>query len=317
MSTLKLIASPSVYVIGRQSIDEAELQRFLDDNDVGGWKTDTDVAAERLVEVAGRTCYMSFAKPRPGGNSAYVSHLLDVGHGSCLEHAVWNLLVTGVSRSLTHELIRHRVGVSPSQLSQRYVDESTAGFVIPDALKEEVEAAIALFRGSWANPQFDADEVECLLNDKEYPLTYAQRAGVEWLRAIIQCRESYRYLSDYLTEKHKPAGVRRAEADPEYAEQLGGLVEMNATERRKNARQAARSVLPNATETKIFLTMNGRAARHFIELRASRHADAEIRRLACAIWEVLVKESVALFGDYERVALADGSAELVTKNRKV
>ena len=53
---------------------------------------------------------MSFAKPRPGGNKAYLDHILEVGHGSVLEHAVWNFVFTGVSRSLTHELVRHRAG---------------------------------------------------------------------------------------------------------------------------------------------------------------------------------------------------------------
>ena len=45
--------------------------------------------------------------PAPGGNHSYISHVLEVGHGSVLEHAVFNLLFTGVSRSLTHELVRH------------------------------------------------------------------------------------------------------------------------------------------------------------------------------------------------------------------
>src|SRR5262245_18719402 len=82
---------------------------------------------------------MSFARPRPGGNEAYLKHILEVGHGSVLEHAVWNFLVVGVSRSLTHELIRHRVGLSPSQLSQRYVDESVAEYVEPDCFADDPE----------------------------------------------------------------------------------------------------------------------------------------------------------------------------------
>ncbi len=89
-------------------------------------------------------CYMSFAKPRPGGNHAYVEHILEVGHGSVLEHGVWNFLFTGISRSLTHELIRHRAGFGYSQLSQRYVDESIAEYVEPDCI-----AASAELHGVW------------------------------------------------------------------------------------------------------------------------------------------------------------------------
>src|SRR5205085_4420758 len=96
-------------------------------------------ASEVLCETAGRICYLSFAKPRPGGNAAYLHNIKESGHGSVLEHAVWNLLVTGISRSLTHELIRHRAGFGYSQLSQRYVDESVAEYVEPDLIAADPE----------------------------------------------------------------------------------------------------------------------------------------------------------------------------------
>src|SRR5437763_7726543 len=135
---IRVLREPTVYVMGRQEVTSAELDRFLADHGVT-WQTDTEVAAEHLVEVAGRVCYMSFAKPRPGGNKAYIGHILEVGHGSVLEHAVWNLLFTGVSRSLTHELVRHRAGFGFSQLSQRYVDESIAEYVEPDCIASDPE----------------------------------------------------------------------------------------------------------------------------------------------------------------------------------
>src|SRR5438105_8979285 len=135
---VRVLREPTVYVVGRQQISQAELDRFLADHGVS-WQTDTEVAAEHLVETAGRVCYMSFAKPRPGGNAAYLHHIKEVGHGSVLEHAVWNLLFTGVSRSLTHELVRHRAGMGYSQLSQRYVDESVAEYVEPDIIAADLE----------------------------------------------------------------------------------------------------------------------------------------------------------------------------------
>src|SRR5215471_7433413 len=125
---IKVLREPVVYILGRQVTDDEQIERFLADHGVS-WQTDTEIAAEHLVETAGRVCYMSFVKPRPGGNQAYIGHILEVGHGSVLEHGVWNLLITGVSRSLTHELIRHRAGFGYSQLSQRYVDESVAEYV--------------------------------------------------------------------------------------------------------------------------------------------------------------------------------------------
>src|SRR5437763_32774 len=89
------------------------------------------------------------------------------------------------------------------------------------------------------------------------------------------------------------------------------------TLRRKLARQAARSVLPNATETKIFVSANARALRHFIEMRASRHAEVEIRKLAVKVLEVMQAEAPALFGDYRLEPLPDGTFEVSTPHRKV
>src|SRR5207244_7980064 len=79
------------------------------------------------------------------------------------------------------------------------------------------------------------------------------------------------------------------------------------TLRRKLARQAARSVLPNATETKVFMTGNARAIRHFIELRGSEHADVEIRKVAVEMLKLLQAESPGIFSDYELMPLADGT----------
>ena len=81
MGEIRIIEAPEIYLVGRQSVDEAELARFLSDEGVDGWSTDTDIAAQRLIEISGRLCYRSYAKPRPGGNSAYIRHILEVGHG--------------------------------------------------------------------------------------------------------------------------------------------------------------------------------------------------------------------------------------------
>lgn len=259
-SSIRVIREPSVYLLGRQVIDAAELDRFLNDHGVA-WRSDTEVAGEYLSEVAGRVCYMSFAKPRPGGNKAYLDHILEVGHGSVLEHAVWNFLFTGISRTCTHELIRHRAGFGYSQLSQRYVDESTAEYVAPDCIAED--------------PELQRD----------------------WLEAVAHAHQAYMKLTEKLQEKFQG--------------------EPDRTMRRKLARQAARSVLPNATETKIFVTANARALRHFVELRGSRHAEPEIRKLAVQVLKVMQREAPNLFGDYQLVPLPDGTHEVETPHRKV
>ena len=103
---------------------------------------------EKLAEFAGRLCYMSQKNPASRPTREYLENIKKQGHGSVLEHANYSLLLEGVSRSLTHELVRHRAGFAYSQLSQRYVDESEANFVVPpaivgdDILQEEWRAQI-------------------------------------------------------------------------------------------------------------------------------------------------------------------------------
>lgn len=285
---LRIISEPTVYVVGRQILNEYDLEQFLKDHGVKDWKTDTGIPAEILTETAGRVCYMSFANPRPGGNEAYLEHIKEVGHGSVIEHAVWNLIITGVSRSLTHELVRHRAGMSYSQVSQRYVDESVAEYVEPDIISQD-------------------------------PLLHAI-----WLDAVSHSHAAYVKLATKLADKLKPELARRYEADPTLnindpllRESELGLIATGRTERRKMARQAARSVLPNATETKLFLTANARALRHFLEQRGSRHAEPEIRKLAGKILGVLTYESPNLFGDYDCIPLPDGTFEIITEYKKV
>jgi thymidylate synthase (FAD) len=268
---IRILTEPGVYLIGKQTVQTAELDRFLADHGVS-WATDTSVAAEVVTETAGRVCYMSFAKPRPGGNAAYLGHIKEVGHGSVLEHGVWNLLFTGVSRSLTHELVRHRAGMGYSQLSQRYVDESVAEYVEPDIIA--------------ADPELHA----------------------LWLDAVTHAHATYVKLAEALNTRL---------ADPKAATAALLGPDADRTTRRKAARQAARSVLPNATETKIFVTANARALRHFLEARGAAAAEPEIRKLANRVLDVLVAEAPNLFGDYRKVPLPDGTFELVTDFKKV
>ena len=113
-----------------------------------------------------------------------------------------------------------------------------------------------------------------------------------WERSVSQSHRAYMELTEKLLAKFQE--------------------EPDRTLRRKLARQAARSVLPNATETKIFVTANARALRHFIEMRGSRHAETEIRKLAVAVLEIMQRESPNLFHDFQLTPLADGTREATT-----
>jgi thymidylate synthase (FAD) len=215
------------------------------------WSTDAD-GGEALTEFAGRACYQSWSKPNPrtATNAAYIRHIIDVGHFSVLEHASVSFYITGLSRSCTHELIRHR-HFSYSQLSQRFVPERDSQVVLPPGMEGD-------------------PEVKDL-----------------FLAAADASRQAYTTLLGKLEAKF---------AD-----------EPNAVLRRKQARQAARAVLPNATETRIVVTGNYRAWRHFIAMRASEHADVEIRRLAIACLRQLADLAPAVFADFDITTLADGT----------
>jgi thymidylate synthase (FAD) len=185
-----------------------------------------------------------------------------MGHGSVLEHATYTLLLEGISRSCTHELVRHRAGFAYSQLSQRYVDESNVAFVMP--------------------PTIIGDPVE----------------EANWVVSVEAAQNAYKRHVEYLTEK------------------LAHIAD--GTHRRKMVREAARSVLPNATETKIVVTANIRAWRHFVEMRGSEHAEAEIRRLTTEhIFPLMLAIAPCFFGDYELYLAADGKQALRTTQRKV
>src|SRR5437899_2516735 len=132
---MEIFRAPRVFLIARPEFLEPEHLRVE-------WRGDA-TAGERLAEFAGRVCYMSQHNPASRTTAEYLENIKKQGHGSVLEHAVYVLLIEGISRSCSHELVRHRAGFGYSQLSQRYVDESHAAFVLPPAISGDpkLEAA--------------------------------------------------------------------------------------------------------------------------------------------------------------------------------
>lgn len=84
---------------------------------------------EKLIEEAGRTCYKS--KP---GNPEIIKNWIRSGHESMIEHASVTFRVSDVSRSLSHQLVRHRIA-SYSQESQRYVKQDHFNYVLPVSIQ--------------------------------------------------------------------------------------------------------------------------------------------------------------------------------------
>lgn len=254
MSDLLVIA-PSVHVVAKTTFDEAGLDGWVSERGFAESELYADSPIKRIVEggtaiteaqdeseivseLGGRFCYDSFLKGRDSAD--YLRNVIEMAHGSVLEHVNYTFLIEGVSRSLTHELIRHRAGFAVSQESQRYVDAKNIRFVVPPLL-------LAQCGGDLDHPRIQK---------------FAERCE--------------RALGDYMQEQE--AYVEAFELE---AEETGNV--KSKTIIKKRANEAARSMLPNASETKLMWTGNLRSLRHFIELRGDGPADLEIRRLAVAI----------------------------------
>jgi len=240
---MEIIRSPRVTLIARpQFVEPSHLPVQ--------WKGQAS-DGERLAEFAGRVCYMSQTNPAGRTTAEYLENILRQGHGSVFEHAVYVLLIEGISRSCSHELVRHRAGFGYSQLSQRYVDESHAAFVMPPAIIGD-----AGLEAEWTR------QVEA--------------AQAAYVRAVEQLMGKYASVTDRV-------------------------------HRRKMAREAARSVLPNATEVKIVVSANTRAWRTMLELRLGEGAELEIRRMALACLTILSREAPAFFADFQTYVGVDGT----------
>lgn len=181
--------------------------------------------AEGVVAAAARLCYAAdtdgLLDQDSAGARKFVARLKQMGHLSPIEHMVFTFYLEGVSRAMSHQLVRHRLA-SYSQRSQRYVDHEGFDYIVPPQLEGHT---VATADGSVAATEYFAATM-----------------------ALIA--ERYAALNEALG--------RRGEASNE----------------------DARYVLPNACETKLFVTMNARELLHFFEERLCRRAQWEIREVA-------------------------------------
>jgi len=269
-----IVTEPNVYVIGYQRIHKNGLARFLRSEGHKDWRTTATSPNEIIPEVAGRLCYMSFGGGRT--HDEYVANLKRDRHGSVLEHSVVSFILTGVSRAFTHECVRHRVGWSYSQLSQRYVDEQFAQFVAPWAVAR--------------NPKL---------------------LGL-WRDMVLSAHENYGKLKSALEGEYGTYWGK--ETPPGHSKDSWSKIRTHLT---KIVNGAARSLLPNATETKIFCTTNARSLRHFLEMRASQQADHEIRLVAMTIYYAVLPLMPDILSDYRVMTDEDGVEYLQTEFVKV
>ncbi len=176
-----------------------------------------------LIEEAGRICYDSPMNKETQGK--FIAKRVKEGHESILEHASATFVVEGLSRSYSHQQVRHRLA-SFSQQSQRYVKAEDFEYVTPETISNKPEIA------------------------QEY-------------HALMNCIKAF------------------------YTRATGNGVPA----------EDARMALPNACCTKIMFTMNFRSLRNFIKLRADKHAQWEIRKLATEILVTMNNDYPCCFED--------------------
>lgn len=253
-------SGPRIYLISRPVLDLDECLEFLLDRRLS-WKKSEDASdPENIVEICGRVCYLSFSEDTSlirHPNAKFLRNLIDKGHESVLEHANWTFIIDGVSRAFTHQLVRHRIGFSFSQLSQQYHEESEANFLPPAGLPDDVRH--------------------------------------EWEEAVAKSLKAYRDILAYSSNNGKQEQT------------------LSNRERSRFIRTAARSVLPNATETAIAVTGNARAWRHFLNIRGAIEGDVEMRLVSAELFKRLSAEAPSLFADFELVPPGKDEWPMVVK----
>lgn len=186
------IVEPKVYLLAQTSMDvklpkafRGNLQKYLQDVGAVEWKTTPCDDGEMLVEVAGRLCYKAFGiglnsnitKVREG-NPIYLENLAKQDHGSVQEHSTVTFLFADVSRILTHELVRHRVGVAISQESGRYVRADDIAMYMPDCFKEFHGAAAGFIEDHVKRGEELAKQLAMIYYLDEPETTFARKKEV-------------------------------------------------------------------------------------------------------------------------------------------
>lgn len=234
---------PKVYLISRPQVDYGALGDYLDSIGASNWLDAHDEPGNDtndLIEAAGRICYRSW---QPGLNPnvtqvrtdqrAYLRNILASSHGSVLEHASFSFVLADVTRTFTHELVRHRVGVGISQESLRYVRLEQIPVWVPlwaqrdHSVMEKIVPLIDRMEEfqTWAAEYFGLDEEGVDFAEKKHKTSFMRRfapegvsthvlwtANVRTLRHVIETRTAEGAEEEMRLVFGKIAGVLQGEA---------------------------------------------------------------------------------------------------------
>lgn len=242
---------------------------------------------ELTIATAGKLCYSPsniddlMEKQTDESVERFVNMLVSMGHESPLEHTNFTFAIEGVSRSLTHQLVRHRIA-SYSQQSQRYVKETQFEYVIPQDIKNNSYLKLIYEKHMIDSQKLYDNIVNNLIDDYVYDEeNYGKYLDVQLKKFKIDKEEFLAWRDDWVME------TSIAESLKQNYKKLYSVLEKKAIEN-------ARYIFPNACETKIICTMNLRTLINFCHHRCCRRAQEEINQLAWTMVEEIEKVSPLL-----------------------
>lgn len=250
---------------------------------------------EEVVASAAKLCYSPVGveeimeKLDNESTTKFINNLAKIKHLSPFEHASFSFAIEGVSRTLTHQLVRHRIA-SFSQQSQRYVKEAEFEYVIPPSINKKKRAREAF-----------------IIHMEESQLTYDFLVNQLIVDKIIDNGMYDEWITDILVsqtheDRDKVNSIYTSTIDPEdyvedkYIQMFKMKYKKAYSQFEKEAIEDARYVFPNATETKIAVTMNARSLMNFFTLRCCNRAQWEIKALADEMFRQAYEVAPAIFG---------------------
>lgn len=254
-----------------------------------------------LTELAGRRCYMSLqenlnpnVKRIRRDFEDYLDNILDSGHGSVLEHTFFTFAIENVSRVLTGELNRHRVGSAISEGSMRFIRFDDIPFWMPKLFQHDLTLMPPWppMLPPWP-PMLvgDSSMGECHSEPPEY-CRFAgkeQASRFELRAAFGDMERHYRNLCEIWKEELNATGK---------TVMFQGQ-ELSPFDVKKQLTSAFRRIIGMGVATGGIWSFNIRALRHIITMRTTKHAEEEIALVGAALLRTMMNLEPQLFGDFK------------------
>ncbi len=262
---------------------------------------------EKVVAAAAKLCYSNskaqqvFSSLTTESAERFIRKLQSLGHDSPLEHASFTFAIEGVSRSLLAQVTRHRIA-SYSVQSQRYVDMNSSFAPIEPAILEKIPEANKEYKAAMRNAANSYKKIQALVVNAQL-----WNWGLESLKNFCDTSKVNIETTDFM-DFLKKNNITDTNTD-ENVKDFADLARRKKKEFTKIGSENARSVLPNACNTQLMVTMNARELLNFFKLRCCNRAQAEVRELA---WRMLIevqKVAPALFEHAGPTCLHGGCTE--------